>query len=306
MRSGRSRITALGPVVVVANCLVGCSAPQPSLAQRIDLSHPESLHITGAVNDWTALVDRAARSDVVILGEQHDDAIGHAVQLALIEAVLDRQDNGAVALEMLERDEQMLVADYRDGVLDAEDFAKATGSQRWAGVGSWTAWYQPVIDSAISHGAEVIAANAPRRYVRLVRTDGFSALDALDADRRNMVVVPDPPLDGHYRQRFVDLMGDHSDVPDPDIIDAFFRAQSTWDATMADSVVQALRRGRRPVFLLVGRFHSDHSGGTVQCILRGMGDQDIDLLCISLEPEAVAERTDGLPTQADVIVDTAP
>ena len=280
----RSGITALGPVVAVAGCLVGCSAPQPSPAQRVDLTQPESLEIMGVVDSWSGLVNRAAAADVVILGEQHDDALGHAVQLALVEAVLDRTKNGAVALEMLERDEQMLVSDYRDGVLDAEDFAKATGSQRWAGAGSWTAWYQPIIDSAISHGAEVIAANAPRRYVRLVRTDGFNAVDALDADRRNMVVVPEPPLGGHYRQRFVELMGDHSDVPDLDIVDAFFRAQSMWDATMADSVVQALKRGCRPVFLLVGRFHSDHEGGTVQCIRRAM--PETDLLCISLEPKS--------------------
>ncbi len=116
------------------------------------------------------------------------------------------------------------------------------------------------------------------------RTDGFDAIEALDEARRHLVAVPDPPLDGHYRQRFIDLMGDHDDVPDPDIVNAFFRAQTTWDATMADSVVQALRRGRRPVFLLVGRFHSDHEGGTVQCIRRAM--PETDLLCISLEPKS--------------------
>ncbi|MEY3025053.1 MAG: hypothetical protein RJA16_1879, partial [Planctomycetota bacterium] len=32
----------------------------------------------GRVVTWADLMDAAARSDVVILGEQHDDAVGHA------------------------------------------------------------------------------------------------------------------------------------------------------------------------------------------------------------------------------------
>jgi len=48
--------------------------------------------------------------------------------------------------------------------------------------------------------------------------------------------------------------------------DAGFKAQSLWDWTMGESVVRALAEERRPVFLVVGRFHVDFHGGTPQAI----------------------------------------
>lgn len=42
------------------------------------------------------------------------------------------------------------------------------------------------------------------------------------------------------------------------------RAQSLWDATMAASVARQLEAGRSPVFLVVGSFHTNHDGGTLQ------------------------------------------
>ncbi|MCH2139216.1 MAG: ChaN family lipoprotein [Phycisphaerales bacterium] len=285
--------------------LTGCSTP-PALAQRVTLNSTSDLVMHGEVTTWDALVARAAAADVVLLGEQHDDALGHTVQLALIEAVVSMTPNAAVAMEMLERDEQMLIHDYRDGVIDVDDFAAATNSTAWAGDGSWVAWYQPIVDVAITHNCPVIAANAPRRYVRHARTDGFESLGAMDTARRSLVVTPNPPLEGHYRQRFMDLMQEHGGDIDPEIADAFFRAQSTWDATMADSVLATTAKGHKPVFLLVGRFHTDHDGGTRQCIERA--NPNLDVLSISLEPETFDPDAaqDMGPPQADIVILTGP
>ena len=43
---------------------------------------------TGDSLQWTTMIDRLDGADVVLLGEQHDDAVGHAVQLAIVEDVL--------------------------------------------------------------------------------------------------------------------------------------------------------------------------------------------------------------------------
>ena len=77
---------------------------------------------------------------------------------------------------MLERDEQMLVTDYVEDVIDLRTFMDLTHSASWSGAGSWRGWYHPMIDRAKDDrdaGARVVAANAPRRYVRLARTDGL-------------------------------------------------------------------------------------------------------------------------------------
>ena len=296
-------------LLLAGSLLWGCQST-PERARRIVLDNPDELRLmvghNAAESSWAELVDRAVASDVIVLGELHNDAVGHAVQLALVKAVLDRKPGGAVALEMLERDEQLLVADYADDILTAKAFAKATNSEHWAGPGSWEAWYQPVIDAALERGGHVVAANAPRRYVRLSRTDGFQAVAELDDARSKLVHLPDPPLQGHYRKRFMDLMGDSGqNHVDPDRADAFFRSQQTWDATMAYSVVEALHAGHKPVLLLVGQFHSDHEGGTVQFIRRLAADATV--LVISLVPElddGESQPLGGQGPRADFIVQT--
>jgi len=282
-------------------------------AQRHVLNQPPTLLINrGSAAEpmsWPSLIDQAIASDVVILGEQHDDAVGHAVQLALVEAVLQQCPGAAVAFEMLERDEQVLLDDYRDGIIDAKTLTSLTNSAQWGGAGSWEAWYQPIIDAGLNHDAMLIAANAPRRYVRVVRTDGFGSLDSLDRTRSGFVEIPNRPITGPYRDRFMELMADHGDDVDSEMQESFFHSQQLWDSTMADSVVAALRKGRRPVILLVGRFHSDRDGGTVQYIKRARPYAKV--LVISLEPNQspadplVGGGDDGV-AHDDVIVFTGP
>jgi uncharacterized iron-regulated protein len=265
---------------------------------------------TGDSLQWTTMIDRLDGADVVLLGEQHDDAVGHAVQLAIVEDVLDSAHGGALALEMLERDEQPLIEDYRDGIIDAKTFAELSGSTSWSGLGSWEMWYQPIIDAAIERDAAVIAANAPRRYVRIARSDGWERIDALDASRRGLVDHPDTPLTGAYRDRFMDLMSGHGEdgvdtEPDEEslaIAESYFLAQQVWDATMAASISAALERSGPPVLLLVGRFHSDLDGGTGMQVKRLHPAARV--VSISLEPDCDVVEFDAESPQADLIVCT--
>jgi len=216
-------------------------------------------------------------------------------------------------LEMLERDEQVLLEDYRDKIIDAETFATLSGSASWSG---WKVWYQPVIDAAIERGAAVIAANAPRRYVRLARTGGWERLDDLDATRRQLVDRPDTPMTGAYRDRFMELMGGHDDPvaggeDEPqaaadalELVESYFRSQQVWDATMAASVSEALRQSGPPVMLLVGRFHSDRGGGTTLQIKRLHPAARV--VTISLEPACGEVEFDEAMPQADFVVCTGP
>ena len=301
--------------------MVGCTTPPAPVAdaltvgdhggvQRHELEQPPRLTIhrgsTQTPMNWPALVNEALQADVVILGEQHNDAIGHAVQLALVKAIVQQAPRAAVALEMLERDEQPLLDDYRDGIIDANTFAKLTQSEQWAGKGSWGAWYQPIIDVGIDNGALVIAANAPRRYVRRARTNGFDSLDNIDRTRKGFFTTPRKPLMGPYRDRFMDLMAGHGDEVDLEVQESFFRAQQMWDATMADSVVDTVRAGHRPVILLVGRFHSDRGGGTVQFIEQAW--PWVKILVISLEPSLHPGDTPsgGVVEHDDIVVFTNP
>ena len=60
----------------------------------------------GAVVGWDRVMDAVADADVIVLGEEHGDAVGHRFQLALVEDVLQRWPNSAVSMEMFDRTEQ--------------------------------------------------------------------------------------------------------------------------------------------------------------------------------------------------------
>ena len=48
---------------------------------------------------------------------------------------MKKYPGSVLALEMLERDEQLLVDDYMDGLIDADKLALQTQSANWAGGG---------------------------------------------------------------------------------------------------------------------------------------------------------------------------
>lgn len=267
---------------------------------------------------WNDVISAAGWADIIIVGEQHDDAVGHAVELAIAEDVMSRWPRSAVSLEMLERDEQPLLDDYFDGLIDAETLAKLTFSEKWAGEGSWTNWYQPLIDAAKNAEGgrgRAVAANAPRRYVRLARLEGYDRLRKLPAQRRRLFDLPRRAIDDSYRQRFIDLMseaashGDGSAGTEEDDLETkrrkaedSFRSQSVWDATMAASIVRAKRAGATKVMHFVGQFHGDFNGGTVQQVRRRLPWAKI--LVISMQRDEVTELRDEDRGRADIVIYT--
>ncbi len=241
---------------------------------------------TAAPLDWVGLMADAQVADVVVLAEQHTDAVGHALQRAVVEDLL-AAGPAAICLEMLERDEQPLLDAYLAGTISKASFVKTTDSTDWASKGTWNVWYQPVIDAAKAAGAPVIAANAPRRLASLSRLESFDVLTALAPAYPGQAVVPAPLAEEAYRARFDETMSAHGEgahALTPEMIEGMFRAQQVWDATMADSVVAAQAAHEKAV-LLVGQFHADFEGGTV---LRMRAAQPALKVCVISVQEVVA------------------
>jgi uncharacterized iron-regulated protein len=227
---------------------------------------------TGRPSTWADLIEGLGWADVILIGEIHDHPAGHAVELAIVEDTLSSFPGSAVSMEMFERPEQATVDAYLAGTIDAATLVEQTGSRSWApkdpALGSWESFYQPIVDAAKRAGSPVIAANAPREYVRQARTDGYAALAALPAAERAMFDLPSGQASSDYRARFDEVMTpDGAEPQDPQrqaSLDRTFRAQQVWDATMARSIAAALDDGASKVVHLAGAFHVDFDGGIVQ------------------------------------------
>lgn len=278
-RAARAAISlAALAILAVAGCASSPTAGSVATATPSPIELADARRVpafdgrTGEMLSWPAILERLESADAIIVGEQHDDVMGHAVQTALTGDVIAGRGGGAVAMEMFERHEQMLLDDWADGFLDDDALLEATGPG-WDGGSTWHDTYLRIIEASRDAGGDVIAANAPRQYVSAMRKRelGREAVDRLPAPRRGLVALPREVDDEAYRIRFRDLMGGPA-LPeggvDPEGPDAprwyrFFQAQRTWDATMADSVARGLRRGHPVVLLMIGQFHSDFDGATV-------------------------------------------
>ena len=219
---------------------------------------------TGLVATWSDLMQGVAGADVVVLGEEHDDEVAHRFQLAVVEQTLASWPDTAIALEMLERDEQAAVDAYLTGTIDRDALLDAVTSSEGAR-SRFVEFYLPIVDAAARKGAAVVAANAPRRFVTMGRVEGWETLARRSETDRALYVIPSSIHQGAYRRRLEALMQEHDNDVDPDRVDSVLRAQQIWDATMADSTLNAYHDAGK-VILLVGRFHGDFAGGTIEVI----------------------------------------
>ncbi|GMV26162.1 MAG: hypothetical protein AMXMBFR58_21930 [Phycisphaerae bacterium] len=216
---------------------------------------------------WQEMVDACAAADAVLVGENHGHPMGLAAASALWEDILAKSSgSGTLALEFFERDEQVALDDYMNGVTDEEAFRKAARRTN----SNYPPGHRSMVEAAKSAQRPVIAANAPRRYVRIARLDGYEKLQGLSPEQKRLFRIPDSLPTGHYRDAFNKIMtseADHKDgepeQTDFSHLDSSFRSQSLWDWTMAESVARALEARSGPVLLVIGRFHVDHEGGTV-------------------------------------------
>jgi uncharacterized iron-regulated protein len=325
-------------IAIALSMLGGCASPTAHYFQANPVDPEKVVFVTSDPNaqrarelrmftahdgrpvSWDDVMHAASWADVIVVGEQHDDAIGHAVQLALVEDVVSRWRPTALTMEMLERDDQPLIDDYTEGVIDAESFATLTQSKGWGGkTDSWAEWYQPIIDAALGKtskqgGMKVIGANAPRRYVRLARTNGYERLKALPKERRALIDLPQGEAPSQYWQRFQDVMNEASESDDAkaqaghggemtqERLVNGFRSQRVWDATMGASIARAKKAGADKVVHLVGQFHCDFEGGTVHEVRQRL--PKAKLLIISMQRAESTSLRDEDRNRADVVIYT--
>ena len=254
----------------------------------------------GRTSTWADLMDRIAAARVIVLGEEHDDEVAHRFQLAVVEQTIATWPDTAVALEMVERDQQAALDAYLAGESTRSAFLETVRSSEKSRE-RFTTSSLPIIDAAAAMNAPVIAANAPRRFVTMARLEGWDALEARDGDERALFVIPDSIHQGAYRRRLEDLMQENGVEPTTERIDAVLRAQQVWDSTMADSTLQALD-GATKVILIVGRFHGDFGGGTIEELHRHA--PFLDVCYVSTINEDARTLLEDDEDRADLVVYT--
>jgi uncharacterized iron-regulated protein len=224
------------PFGLLAGCLLVLTVP--AAAQDVDLL-PEEVppkpdfrvySREGAPSSLEEILAATDGADVLLVGEEHDDMVGHRIEEILLAAVIDRRmslgpDDGGVvlSLEMFERDVQYVLDEYLLGLISEDHFLRS--SRPWD---DYEARYRGLVELSKERGVGIVAANAPRRYVNRVTREGPESLvDLTDFARSYLPPLPYPGPSDLYRAQWGALMAEaqaamreQSDTVDVDELEA--------------------------------------------------------------------------------------
>jgi uncharacterized iron-regulated protein len=214
------------------------------------------------------IIKAVEKTDAVFLGEQHDDTTAHALQMQIFKAVFEKYGSSkrvALSMEMFERDVQIVLDEYLKGFISENHFVLS--SRAW---GNYKTDYRPLVEFAKENKLDVIAANAPRRYVNMVSRLGRDSLNQLSADAKKWLApLPFGEASEAYAKKFNALMGGMTDSMTPSQHNAMLASQSLWDATMAFSISEYLKQNKNALVVhLNGGFHTENRLGTIDHLLK--------------------------------------
>ena len=253
----------------------------------------------GQAADYDQMLTQLAGADVVLFGEQHNDALAHWLELQVAKDLQKLKKPGqlVLGLEMFERDVQPLLLRYAAGTL--ADSALERQARPWP---NYATDYRPLLRFARENQVSIIGTNAPRPFARLVAQGGLPALDKLPAaDRALLAPLPlkvDFELPG-YKNMAAMFGGSaaHGGGGARNII----QAQALKDATMAHFISQSRQPGQT-LLHLNGSYHSDNYDGIVAYLRQYAPKLKVRTLSVVAQSQLLTLDKDKLNVADFVIV----
>ena len=214
----------------------------------------------GQPADYDQMMQELAQADVVLFGEQHNDALAHWLELQVAKDLLKLKKPGqlVIGMEMFERDVQPLVAEYAAGTL--ADTAFERQARPWP---NYATDYRPLLQFVRENHVPIVGTNAPRPFAQAVARGSLKALEKLTAaDRALLAPLPlkvDYDLPGY--KNMAAMFGGDSKAHGGGAQN-IIQAQALKDATMAHFIQTSSSAGQT-LLHLNGSYHSDHHDGIV-------------------------------------------
>lgn len=243
--------------------MIGAARAEP-LAGRIWKPADERFADPGEV------IAAARAAPFVLLGETHTIARHHTLQARLIRAIAGDGREPPVVLEMVARDRQRDIDEWRRAPApDAEAFGAAV---EWRERG-WPPWpeYRPIVEAALAHDLPIRAGGPTADLKRRVAGGGLAAI-ADHADPR----LPglETPLDATAERRLLDTLARaHCGLPEHAPIDRMIAVQRLRDASMAHTMITA--DSGSGAILIAGHGHVRGDYGVPVYLRRGAPERDV-------------------------------
>ena len=214
------------------------------------------------------VVEAAPR--LLLLGEVHDNAAGHALRLQHLSGYIGGKARVAIAMEQFDRERQAELDAAMARCQDAACVIDAAAPDK----SGWTwDYYAPVIQLALDHDLPLLAANLSRDEASAVVRTGFGA--ALSSELQAKYALDAMP-DALLAAQIEEVREGHCNMLPDSLLAPMARAQIARDVVMADTILGALAGDAGPdfVFLLAGNGHVNRDVGVPHWLIAsGSGEQ---------------------------------
>ncbi len=232
-------------------------------------------------------------ADIVFFGEQHNNPIGHWLQLEITQELFAvKGQNLVLGAEMFESDNQLLIDEYFNEDIKESNFEQE--ARLWK---NYKTDYKPLLEFAKEHKLQFVATNIPRRYAALVSSKGLEGLDSLSSEAKKYIAPLPIEYDGEL-SGYKNMMEMMKDMPHAN--ENIPKAQAIKDATMATFILENWTEGK--LFLHYnGSYHSDDFQGIVWYLLQE--NPNLKILTISsVEQKDISELEEENLNKGDFIV----
>ncbi len=290
-------MTRLLPLFTLPLLLAACATTAP-VNDAGTLYHYQLKTTQG--NDLTLeqALARVADADIVLVGELHTHPAVHLLQARMLAGLAADGRPLVLSMEQFSRADQPVLDAYLAGRIG--EAALIRDGNAWP---NYQSDYRPLVEFAKAHHLPVIAANAPKPLVSCVGQEGPAWLEKLPASRRSQLARTLTFGDDPYRQKFMASLH-HGDA---DSNARRFAAQTSWDDTMAESMVDYLRShpGQR-IMHIAGNFHVEGGLGLASRIASRNPDLKVALVVPELTTPQAGDGQAAAGRVADVRVGIAP
>ena len=269
-------------ILMIALLLGACASPRLMLSD-----HP----LAGRIWDPGAnrfvgedeVAGRIDASDIVLLGETHDNPAHHEIQLRLLEKAASRR-RPALALEPIDSEHQAAIDAARDSAEAIAKAGKVASSWEWN-------LYAPLVSFALVRGLPIVAANLSRPRAREIGAQGLESLGAQEPRRLALETTWNAQRNATLRKILMDA---HCGKDFPHI-DGMIVSQRARDAVMADRIL-----ARAPVVAIIGRGHARKDFGVpIYLAQRAPGRKVLSIGLVEVQ-EKVARPADYDEAAPDV------
>lgn len=235
---------------------------------------------TEKIITFKQLTHEIKNKTIIYIGENHDNANHHNIQLDIIKSLYNQNKRIAIGMEMFQSQFQKTINDYIFGNISEKEFIDKTDyKKRW---GIDYDLYKPIIDFARTNRILLVALNIESELIKKISKYGISDLEASDLNKLPKHI---DFTNENYKSFLFKIYKDHPDTNDNSFI-RFYSIQLVWDEFMAESIDSFLRQNNKyQMVVLAGNGHLVYGYGIPsRAYRRNKKDYSIILNDIELKP----------------------